>query len=112
MDAQAKRSAVWVDWRGELSRTWVFLDGQRATGDWDVGDERVACSDAELLLTPTRVLHDRRLVEVLDGMPMLMRAVPESVLGLRQTKWLSDGVLREGSAGLPGRAIHEVVVFR
>lgn len=112
IDHAASRSVVWIDWRGKFPRTWVFVDGAAAPTP-EVTDERVRAGAAEVALGERRTLQARALSEIVSKIPPLRAMVPRSFLALRQSRWCSDGILREGAA-LPcaGRAIHEVVVFR
>jgi hypothetical protein len=111
----ASRSAVWIDWRGESPRTWVFVDGAAASSA-EVTDEGVRAQTTEAVevaLGERRTLQEGSLDEIVSTIPGLRAVVPRSFLGLRQSRWCSDGLLREGDAApCAGSAIHEVVVFR
>ena len=108
----ASRSVVWIDWRGESPRTWVFVDGAAAPMS-EVTDESVHAGALEVALGERRTLQEGSLDEIVSTIPGLRAVVPRSFLGLRQSRWCSDGLLREGTAApLAGSAIHEVVVFR
>lgn len=112
MDEAASRSVVWIDWRGESPRTWVFVDGIAAAAP-EVTDESVRGGASQVALGERRALQARTLAEIASSIPPLRAVVPRSFLGLRQSRWCSDGILREGDAApLAGRAIHEVVVLR
>jgi len=101
LDADARRSVVWIDWRGERPRTWLYVDGI-ATADAVVTDESVRAGAVSVALDERRVLHAQSFAEIAASIPPLRAVVPQSLLALRQTKWCSAG----------GHAIHEVVVFR
>jgi hypothetical protein len=112
LDAAASRSIVWIDWRGESPRTWVFVDGVLSPSAV-VTDESVRAGAVELALGERRTLEAQAFSEIAATIPLLQTVVPKSLLALRQTRWCSNGTLREGSAApLTGRAIHEVVVLR
>ena len=112
LDAAASRSVVWIDWRGESPRTWVFVDGLAAAGAV-VTDECVRAGALNIAFDERRTLHARVFAEIAATIPPLRAVVPKSLLALRQTKWCSAGTLRNASeAALAGCAIHEVVVFR
>ena len=112
LDAAASRSVVWIDWRGESPRTWVFVDGIMAPTA-TVTDELVCAGAVNVVLGERRTLDARALAEIAAAIPPLQAVVPKSFLALRQTKWCSAGTLLEGNAtAIAGRAIHEVVVFR
>ena len=109
--ADGGRSIVWIDWRGAQPLTAVFVDGVRH-GAATVDDDRVAASDAVLLLTGRRVLHRRALSEVIGAAGPLARVFPAAWLGMEDRKWMSMGTLH--GAGAPpetGWAIHEHVRF-
>lgn len=112
IDEDASRSVVWIDWRGEAPHTWVFVDGAAAPTP-EVTDESVRAGAVEVALGERRPLKARTLAEIASSIPPLRAVVPRSFLGLRQSRWCSDGILREGDASpRAGRAIHEVVVLR
>lgn len=110
--ADGTRSVVWIDWRGRLPRSWAFVDGVSVPAP-QVTDEEVRAGATEVALGERRTLQARSLAEIVSTIPALGAMVPQSFLGLRQSRWCSDGLLREGHAApCAGRAIHEVVVFR
>jgi len=112
LDAASSRSVVWIDWRGESPRTWVFVDGILARSAV-VTDESVCAGAVNLVLGERRTLKALAFSEISATIPPLQAVVPKSLLALRQTSWCSNGTLQEGNAAaLTGRAIHEVVVLR
>ena len=114
IDVKAEQSVVWIEWRGEKPSTWVYVGGRRSEdGGRRVLDDEVIGGDVQLVLHARRTLHDRSLAQVVDHIPLVRAALPESVLALRQTKWISDAEFNEGGGRtLRGDAIHETVVFR
>ncbi len=111
IDAAVNRSVVWIDWRGESPRTWVFVDGQLAASAV-VTDERVSAGTAEVAVGQRRTLDAKSFLQIVAAIPPLQAVVPKSLLALQQTRWCSDATLTEGDApALDGQAIHEVVVF-
>jgi hypothetical protein len=111
-DPTASRSVVWIEWRGDLPRTWVYVDGVAATSAL-VTDDRVSIGTANLVLDDGRTLEAMAFSETAATIPPLKTILPESILALRQTKWCSTGTFEDGSGSpLIGPAIHEVVVFR
>lgn len=111
IDAAATRSIVWIDWRGESPRNWVFVDGQRATCA-AVTDERVSAGVVSVAIGERRTLDAMAFSTIAVSIPPLRAVVPKSLLALHQTRWCSDATLHDADAPiLNGRAIHEVVVF-
>ena len=111
IDAAVNRSVVWIDWRGESPRTWVFVDGQLAASAV-VTDECVSAGTAEVAVGQRRTLDAKSFSQIVAAIPPLQAVVPKSLLALQQTRWCSDATLTEGDApALDGQAIHEVVVF-
>ena len=108
-DDDAKRSLVWIDWRGESPRRWVFLDGKRV--DADVTDSRVVADGFVLDLALVVTLENRVLGDIIHRIPGLSTLTPRSLRDMREQKWLSRGELRTGDRELIGRAIHETVIF-
>jgi hypothetical protein len=112
IDSAANRSVVWIDWRGDSPRTWVFVDGDLASAGI-VTDERIFADGAEIVLGERRTLHARAFAEIAATIPPLRAVVPKSLLALRETKWCSAGTLLERNAApQTGCAIHEVAVFQ
>ena len=112
IDAASNRSVVWIDWRGESPRTWVFVDGNIAPSAV-VTDEGPCAGDVKLVVGERRILEALSFSQIAATIPPLKAVVPKSLLALRQTRWCSNATLEEGnSVALSGRAIHEVAVFR
>jgi hypothetical protein len=112
LDASASRSVVWIDWRGDSPRTWAFVDGVRVPGAV-VTDHGVSANGMTFVLGERRTLEARRFAQIAAAIPPLHAVAPKSLLALQQTKWCSAATLQEGSAAAqPGRAIHELAVFR
>lgn len=109
-DHGARRSLVWIEWRGPQPRTWVYLDGQRVDGV--ITDDAVVGDGFELQLARVFMLESRALAEVLDGLPMLSKVVPATLRDMRESRWFSEGKLCTGGNSIGGRAIHETVSFR
>lgn len=112
LDSLATRSLVWIDWRGEVPRTWVFVDGIRVPGAV-VTDEGVSADGMTFTLGERRTLQARKFSDIAATIPPLRAVAPKSILALQETKWCSAGVLRErNAAAQSGCAIHELAVFR
>jgi len=112
LDAASSRSVVWIDWRGEYPRTWVFVDGNMAPSAV-VTDEGVCAGNVKVVVGERRTLEAPAFSQIAAAIPSLQAVVPKSLLALRQTRWCSNSTLQEGNdAALSGRAIHEVVEFR
>jgi hypothetical protein len=112
LDAAARRSLVWIDWRGESPRSWVFVDGIRVPGAV-VTDAGVSAEGLRFALGERRTLQARRLADIAAAIPPLRAVAPQSILALQETKWCSAGVLHErNGVAQAGCAIHELAVFR
>ena len=112
LDAASSRSVVWIDWRGESPRTWVFVDGKMAPSAV-VTDDGLCAGSVKLVVGERRTLEALAFSQIAATIPTLRAVVPKSLLALHQIRWCSNGTLQEGNAvALRGRAIHEVVVFR
>lgn len=108
----ASRSLVWIDWRGETPRTWVFVDGIKVLAAV-VTDEGVTADGMIFALGERRTLEARKFGEVAAAIPPLRALAPRSLLALREDKWCGAATLQEGSAAAQGGfAIHELAVFR
>jgi hypothetical protein len=111
IDAAGARSVVWIDWRGESPRTWVFADGVIVPAAI-VTDEGIEADGMSLALGDRRTLEARRFAELAATIPPLRALVPKSMLALRETKWCSAGTLHDATAAASaGYAIHELAVF-
>ncbi len=111
IDSAANHSVVWIDWRGDSPRTWVFVDGNKARVAV-VTDECISADGVKVVLSERRTLHARAFAEIAAAIPPLHAVVPKSLLALRETKWCSAGTLLEkNTTAQTGCAIHEVAVF-
>jgi len=112
IDPAARRSVVWIDWRGTSPCSWVFVDGIRAPTAV-VTEQGPSAGSVKVLLGEGRTLHARAFADVAATIAPLRKILPKSLLALRETKWCSAGTRwDEGAAAQPGCAIHEVAVFR
>jgi hypothetical protein len=112
VDSSASRSVVWIDWRGDSPRTWVFVDGINVPAAV-VADESICADGMKFVLSERRTLHARAFADIAATIPPLRAVVPKSLLALRETKWCSAGtLLQRNAAAQTGWAIHEVAVFR
>jgi hypothetical protein len=110
LDCKARRSVVWIEWRGPEPRCWVFVDGAKRSAE--IADEGVSTDRARVVFDRSSILHERSFAEVAATIPLLKSITPKSFLQLRETKSCSAARLLEAdSAPLHGFAIHEVVVF-
>lgn len=109
-DLTGSRSVVWIEWRGDTTTRWVYLDGRRV--DAELGVERLHGPQFDLRLSDRTTLEQRSFAEVARGIPRLLRALPRTMREMQEEKWLSSGVLQlPGSGPTPGLAIHERVVM-
>jgi hypothetical protein len=112
LDPAASRSVVWIDWRGACPKTWVFVDGIKATTAV-VTDEVISAGGVRVLLGERRTLHERAFADVVATIRPLRAVVPKPLLAFREAKWFSAGVRLDGDAAAQtGTAIHELAVFR
>lgn len=101
------RSVVWIDWRGDLNRRWVFADGMAVDAS-AVERDRVVWPGASLEIESGRVWRHGALGKTLAG--ALAACLPRRVSRAVETKWISPAVLRDDTgAGETGWVIHELV---
>jgi hypothetical protein len=111
-DRDARHSVVWIEWRGELPRSWLVIDGVHADGA-EIHDDRVSSLSSTMTLKTSCTLSSRSLDDIVGRIPTLRTVVPPSILTLRAAKWLSHGTWqREGESILKGLALQERVVLR
>ncbi len=108
----ATDAIVWIDWSGPYTKRIVYLNGSSVSAASVSDREVVLTGEAAVLhLDDSQVIRDGLLGETaLSALPKLTDLFPESVLNMRECKWVSRAVLRR--AGCPdssGMAIHEVV---
>lgn len=107
--ADCARSLVWIDWRGALPRTWVFLDGRLQPGA-TVSDSAVGGEGFTLELEPRQRLVHRGLNELVQPVPALRSVLPQSLLALSETKWAGTGRLSApGAHQVTAPALYEIV---
>ena len=108
----ARRSLVWIDWRGEKPSRWALVDGVVRT-DVVVRDSDIAFSGATLPLEPSRTLHDRRLGDIVGPIKPLAALLPDALLALHEQKRCGAAALHDGTeAPVSGWTIHELVQLR
>lgn len=108
----ARTSVVWIDWRGDHAIRLAVRDGVRLGAD--VRADRIALEDGAVLRLDQRdVLREGTIGStVLRTIPRLRRALPRGILGVRERKWRSRGVLAgPGARSVEGWAVHELVDF-
>ena len=107
----ATDALVWIDWSGPYSRREMFWNGRSVEAE-AIGDSEIVLDGGGVLsLDCGVVLRNGALgVTVLAVIPNLERMFPDSILRMRECKWLSRAVLRQpGFPDSVGMAIHEVV---
>jgi len=104
-----RTSVVWIDWRGEVSQRLVFQDGRPMAPGPITGTQISFGSESQLALHDCRVVTDECLGDLLAPLESLGRLVAP-IAQVRQTRWLSRGVLGDArSAADRGWALHELV---
>jgi hypothetical protein len=112
--ASTSHSVVWIDWRGEDARRWVWLDGQEQpdatlteSGISGLGD------GGALQLADSRDVLDRRVLASLGAVvPMLGRHLVGPPADMHEHKILSrSAIVRAGQPVDRGWALHEVVTW-
>jgi hypothetical protein len=102
---------VWIDWRGEAAKTWVFVDGNQADAA-TVSDSVVTAGNSSLALSAPRVLVDRDLGDVLGKLRPLEAVVPATLYSYRESKWTSVATFTTPDRPpRVGRTVHELVRF-
>jgi len=113
--SSASRSVIWIDWQGEPSRRWVWLDGmsQQDTILDERGLHGLQSQDGTLSLdlTEERNVRNSRALQALSRRLPLVESLPLGPLrNLRETKRLARGTLRQGRTAVDeGWVIHEEV---
>lgn len=108
----ATDALVWIDWSGPYNKKAVYLNGTEVSAR-KIGDSEVVIEESDAVLTLDRknVLREGALGSTaLKVIPNVEKLFQESILNMRECKWLSGAVLRRpGQADSLGTAIHEVV---
>jgi len=108
----ATDALVWIDWRGPYERQAVYHNGA-AISAGSIGDREIVLAHGAgvLSLDLMAVLREGAIgATALAVLPNLNRLFPATLLGVRERKLLSRGVLRRpGHPDSNGMAIHEVV---
>jgi len=103
---------VWIDWSGSYNKQVAYLNGSEFCAA-EISESSVVLKEigAELDLDKGNVLREGALGSTaLSVIPKLNRLFPDSILNVRECKWLSKAVLRRpGQPDSEGMAIHEVV---
>ena len=112
LSLDARRSVVWIDWRGARPSRWALVDGIART-DVIVRDDTISYSGATLPLQDSRTLHDRLLADIVGPIKPLAALLPAALLALHEQKRCGPAELRSvESPPVCGWAIHELVTLR
>ncbi len=108
-----EHALVWIDWEGSHGFRLLAYNG-RLTEPGEISDERITSQDGtiELDLHRRAVLRDAALGETLASLLPRLPALPKTLLGLTEQKWIAKGSLRIRSQARPpatGWVIHERV---
>ena len=108
----ATDALVWIDWSGPYTRRIAYLNGSPAPAA-SITDQEVVLegSGTTLRLEDSHVIREGLLGETaLAVFPKLSDLFPDSILNVRECKWVSRAVLRQpGCPDSTGTAIHEEV---
>ena len=113
-----KYCLIWIEWRTDSPRQWVFLNGV-AVNDALVGDDTVVLPDRRMRLVLDRsgnLGSGKKILQIagkmLSFLPGFKQSAPARFLYADERKWRSRGLLYEKDtlAG-EGWAVHELVDF-
>jgi hypothetical protein len=107
----ATDTLVWIDWVGAHTMRALYLNGSLVLAR-EVTQHAIELEDGGMLtLNPGAVLREGMLgATALKVIPNLQQIFPNSILGVKESKWLSPAILRRpGRPDSTGMAIHEVV---
>jgi len=108
----ATDALVWIDWTGPYNKRIVYLNGSPVSAE-RIDDQEIVLEQekAVLHLKQREVIREGKLgATALSVIAHLSHLLPDSVLNIRECKWLSTAVLRlPGHPDSRGMAIHEVV---
>ncbi len=108
----AANSLVWIDWSGPYNKRVTYLNGSSVSAEGITDHEIVLANETGVLhLESSEVIRDGQLgLTALAVIPKLDRLFPDSVLKMRERKWISRAIFRRpGCPDSIGMAIHEVV---
>lgn len=116
--AHPEMPLVWIDWKGEINRRWIFAKGQAMAGG-TVDDSTIYSPDHDLRLHlehPVLIEEQEKIGAVVQSLaawlPGIGRLAPLRFLKAKEVKWLSEGTLEmAGEPARYGRVIHELVTF-
>jgi hypothetical protein len=107
-----ERGLVWIEWKGELERRWIWFDGRAEPGA-TLGEQGISgLSDRRALqCEDPRALRDRQVLETLTRiLPSAMQEQIGPLGGMRERKWVARSVLtQDGVAVDRGWTVHEEV---
>jgi hypothetical protein len=107
----ASEWVVWIDWRGEYSRTLVYRNGAEVR-TFSLEDAKIEFEDrSQLLMDRSLALREGPLGSTaLSAIPGVRDSVPGRLLQVTECKWRSRARLeRCGGETVEGWAIHERV---
>lgn len=106
-------AVVWIDWKGNRPLTLLLHNGNDVVGPVVTDDDISGGNGFQLSFAQHTILRKGPIISTtLSAIPGLAMVLPEQILRMNETKWLSSGRLAHtGSPSRTGRAIHEVVAF-
>ena len=103
-------SLVWIEWRGLVPRTWIWLNGvaQRAA---NITEDRVEISDTGIVLDlqENKVIRSGNLNTSNFRLFRVFSALIPGWRSAHETKWLTRAALNRPERTVHGWAVHEVV---
>ena len=106
-----KDSLVWIEWRGEIPRKWLFYNGN-AIQDFTLNDSRLSCELFTLDLSNRQVIRTGTLMStVFRSFRWLQFLLPGKTMFSDETKWCAKATFQSDTHNSSGFSIFEKVIW-
>ena len=107
----ATESIVWIEWRGEIARKWLFWNGKPIT-NFELSDDALNCDQFTLDLSNKKIIRTGSLLStVFKSFRWLRFIFPGKTIFSDETKWCALAELKINGVSFKGYSIFEKVLW-
>lgn len=104
-----KKYLIWIDWKGELSKNWIWTEKEISSGI--IKDNTISTKKQKLILYDSKAIRLGKVSDSLLGkLKFLSNLFPKKMSNIDERKYLNSGdlFLKDGSK-ISGSSINEIV---
>jgi hypothetical protein len=107
----SNNSVVWIEWRGEIARKWLFHNGQLIE-DFQLTDDALVCQRFNLNLSNKSTIRAGSLINtVFKSFRWLRFIFPGKTIFSDEIKWCASAVMTADGVNCLGFSIFEKVIW-